>query len=367
MGTERLTATPQTAEKLILRVQFPMVIPKEIKTFNLTKQLPPGDIAYFDPRELNTLRFIDQITWAPIVKKGVEIRANPREVKHRYAALIIYTPPRNPDDTVDNIIQQLSHLLKITSKKENRITIEQNLGVLFIVEQKDKDQRIGWRQNQLTRSGLVVDKKKGESVVLTDSYIISFARRQKQHPTINLSKGKISRNMIRPFIEAVKRHAGRRGFTANTTELEKEAMITDKPQVTIVNLRDGRNVTYEAEDSNGKKIIIRVSEKGDEFVSAGKETLKEFVEQQKQTKRSEVKHRPGDVIQLSIKCGDCPDGYFQDIYYMQLGKTGRTLRRDRICNGSHADGYPIYIIKSKYEGPIRPPAKAHKETTNRSV
>lgn len=351
MAMAETANTLRATEALTFRVQVPMVIPKEIRDLKPAGQLPAGNIAYFDFADPDTLRFVDQETWRPVTKKGVEARISIDKAVNRFAGIILHSPARTPENSLEDKISQLSALLKRTSKREEGITTQQNLGVLFIVEDKGEDQRIGWRQEQLTRNGLVVDTTRGESVRITDSSIISWGRRPKQHAAVDLTKGERSQHMINPFIQAIEDAASNQGFTADTTRLRQEARATRFPPRTIANLRDGRNVVYEGADDSGKRILVDRSRTGSDFVSPGKEVLQRATQQQRDEKKpSKIVHKPGDIVDLDLECWDCPDGYFREEYHQEAGRVRWLLKKDVVCHGSHSDGHPVLLMRNEYVG-----------------
>ena len=326
-----------------------MAIPKEIRDLRLSGQLPTGNIAYLDTKEPDTLRLLDQTTWKPVKKMGVEIRLDPNRIARRFPAVIVHVPSRSPDNSFDEIISRLSKFLKRTSQREDRIVTLQNLGALFVVEDKGQDLKIGWRQTQLTRAGLVVDRTQGGSVVVNGDYIISFARRPKQRSPIDLTKGERSQYMVEPFIQEIEAAAERQGFTANTSRLRQAAKATRNPRQTIGDLRYGMDVDYETANNDGKRILVHRSE-STETVTPNREALQELTRRQVQEKKSskpQLQHKAGDIVRLESRCGDC-GGEFQKEYYEKPGKV-RTLLFSRIICPNHPGG-PATIESNIYEG-----------------
>lgn len=339
-GTEGAIGTPQTVENLVLSP--PMVIPEEIKNIELTGQIPTGEIAYFDIANPN-LRLVDRRTWQPVMHGGREKGTDPKHLPKTFAAIILHTPPRTPENSYEKEIYRLSNLLKRSSKKdENKVTVQQNLGVLFIVEDLASDMRIGWRQDALAikgAKGLVVNKAHEGSVMVTDSHIISFARRQKQFPTIDMSRGRRSGNMVPPFVDSIQRHAANTGLTANTDELEDNWNATKNVPETLSAMRDGNGVVLEGMDDDGHPIIVHTDISGITTV-LNEEGLRQLTERQKQTQKPpKVEHKAGDkVTREDLVCDAC--GYHpQDIYKRKPGKTNWLLIKETICNtGKHRDG-----------------------------
>ena len=344
---------PTQPEALVLRPQIPMAIPKEIRGLELAGQLPEGDIAYFDANEPDTLRLVDRGTLKPVTKKGVEVRlnlANFAKAARKFAAVILNVPPRTPENAFDETIRDFCALLKRTSKREEGIITEQHLGVIFIVEGKGEDQRVGWRQEQLRRDELVVDRRRGGSVIVSGDRIISFARRPMQRSPIDLTRGPISGNMVRPFAEQIRVSAQRQGFTADPLRLEQEARRTRNPPRTIDNLRDGGETDYVGIDDDGREVRVK-REGGVEFVTPSREALEEIAERTKPangTGRPEM-HKPGDIVPTEIKCGEC-GGHFQEEYYEKAGRERMLLYYNIVCHGAHGDGYPKYMQQRKYAG-----------------
>lgn len=336
---------PPGEENLSLRPQIPMVIPREIRDLRLTDQLPKGDIAYFDTAEPDTIRLVDPITWKPVSKKGAEVRIRLERMNKRFAGIILHTPSRTPESSFDQEIKMLSALIRRTSVKEDGVTTQQNLGALFVVEDRGSDVRIGWRQQQLSRNGLVVDKRRDESIVTTDAYIISQGRRPRQHGVINLETGERSRYMVGPFIDAIEEAASAQGFTVDTRRLKGEARATKFPPGTIANLRDGGNVVYEGTDDSGKRISLVRSRKGTDTFSPSRGAFSTLAQE---GKKPTVEHKPGDIVPLDIKCRDCGDGYFREEYRREAGRKRWLLIRNVVCHGAHPDGYPKYIERDKY-------------------
>ncbi|OGH17931.1 MAG: hypothetical protein A2868_03870 [Candidatus Levybacteria bacterium RIFCSPHIGHO2_01_FULL_40_15b] len=338
---------PTQPEAFTLRPQFPMVIPKEIRGLELAGQLPGGEIAYYDANEPHTLRLVDRGTLKPVTKKGVEVRLNLLnfdKAPRRLAAVILNVPPRTPDNSYEEVIERFSKILKRTSKREEGIITKQYLGVIFIVEGKGEDQRVGWRKRQFRKMGLVVANRHEGSVIVRDNYIISFARRPMQRSPVDLTQGARSRYMVGPFIQEIEDLAERQGFTADTSGLRGEARRTLNPPRTIAELRDGSSgVIFVGEDSDGERIVVDRTGRS-EFVTPSREALKEMAERARPngTGRPEM-HKPGDKVPTDIKCWDCPDGSFDDEYYEVAGRKRWLLRRRRICHGSHPDGYPREI------------------------
>jgi len=341
-GTEGVIGTPQAVENLVLSP--PMVIPEEIKDIELTGQIPAGEIAYFDIANPN-LRLVDRKTWRPVMHGGREKGTDPKHLPKKFAAIILHTPPRTPENSYEEEIYRLSSLLKRSSKKdENKVTVQQNLGVLFIVEDLASDMRIGWRQDALAikgTKGLVVNKAHEGSFMVTDSHIISFARRQKQFPTIDMSKGQRSGNMVPPFVNSIQRHAATAGLTANTDELEDNWHATKNVPETLSAMRDGNGVVLEGMDDDGHPIIVHTDISGITTVT-NEEGLRQLTERQKQTQElRKVEHKPGDIVETEIPCHEC-GGHFQEEYYPQADKVNMLLKRDLVCHGAHLDGYPNY-------------------------
>lgn len=362
VSTEAGTVTgisPQDVENP-LRMQFPMVIPKEIRDLELAGQLPPGDIAYFDVSDPDQrLRFVDRKTWKPVkTRRGIEKRINPDRAPKTFAGIILHTPPRTPENFYGEEIQRLSSLLRRKAPEDdNGLTIEQQLGTLFIVEDRGEDTGIGWRQDTLSikgKKGLVVDTSHEGSVVITDSHIISFARRQRQYPTISLANGEISGNMVPPFVDEIQRIANAIGLTANTTELEQNWHATKNVIETLTAVKDGNGVTFEGMDNNGRPIVITVSLKGITTIT-NKEGLLELIEQQKlaqqraqDKKPTEIEHKPGDTaVREDLVCDACGN-HPKDIYERQVGNIRWMLFKKTVCNEAHRDGYPRTFGKRQY-------------------
>ncbi|MBI4091967.1 MAG: hypothetical protein HY427_02070 [Candidatus Levybacteria bacterium] len=340
-------------EALALRLQFPMVIPGEIRGLELAGQLPEGEIAYYDSNEPDTLRLVDRETFKPVIKKGVEVRLNLEnfdKVPRRFSAVILNVPPRTHENAFDETIRRFSALIKRTSTREEGIITEQHLGAIFIVEGKGEDQRVGWRKKQLRKMGFVlVDRREG-SVIVRDNYIISFARRPMQRGPIDLTQGERSRYMVGPFIQEIEDSAQRQGFTADASSLIREVRATGNPPRTIASLRDGSGVTFVGEDSDGKRIVV--DRRGaSEVVTPSIKALEEVAERAKPangTGRPEM-HKPGDKVPTEIKCGECGN-HFQEEYYAEPGRKRLLLFRDIVCHGAHSDGYPKYMQRRQYAG-----------------
>lgn len=348
-AAERIVQTQP--EAFVLRLQFPMVIPEEIRGLELAGQLPEGEIAYYDAAEAGTLRLVDPQTFKPIIRQGVDKRISIGEVNKRFAAVILHLPCRTPENSYEGIIKRFSELLKRTSEREGGIITQQNLGAIFIVEEKGEDQRVGWRKKQLKNAGLVVDRTRASSVIVAEDYVISFARRPMQRSPVDLTKGERSRNMVGPFIQEIEDSALRQGFTADTSELRREVRATGNPPRTIASLRDGTSVTFVGEDLDGRPIVVDRS-RGTETVTPGREVLEEIADRARRTSgadNQEKKHKPGDIVQTGIKCKNCQDGHFEEQYYSVAGRKRWLLRRLTVCHGSHPDGYPIEL-KDEYVG-----------------
>lgn len=350
----------ETAERIVpqleafaLRLQFPMVIPEEIRHLEVTRQLPEGEIAYHDVNEPDTLRLVARETFRPVTKKGIEVRLNLKNLDkfpRRFAAVILKVPPRTPENAFDETIRGFSALLKRTSKREEGIIIEQHLGAIFVVEGRGEDQRVGWRQEQLRRAELVVERRSGGSVIISGDRIISFARRPMQRGPTDLTQGERSRYMIGPFLDQIETLADEQGFRADTSSLREEARKTRYPPGTIANLRDGGKVVFEGEDSDGKRIVVDRTG-GSEVVTPSRKALEEMVERAKPvngTGRPEM-HKPGDKVPTDIECGEC-GSHFQEEYYGEPGRERMLLFRDIVCHGAHSDGYPKYMQKRQYSG-----------------
>jgi len=337
-GTEGIVGTPQTEVSLALRMQIPMVIPKEIKDLELFGQLPKGDIAYIDVSEPDTIRFVDQETWHPITKGGIEKRTNFEHAPKRFAAIIVHTPPRTPENSYTENIHQVSSLLRRhVSKDEAGATTGQDLGTLFIVEDKGEDVRVGWRQRQLAQEGLVIDPKHNKSIITTDQHIITFARRRKQHPAVNLYQGR-SGYMIGPFTEETRVRAESLGLSADTTKSEHDARATRNPRRVINALRDGE-AELTGMDEDGHPIIVSTDKSGVTTV-LNEEGLRKLTEKQAQNlKLPKVEHKAGDkVTREDLTCDTCGN-HPQDIYRRKPGKTNWLLIKETICNtGKHRDG-----------------------------
>ena len=334
---------PPEAEDLALNLQIPMIIPKEIRDFRLAGQLPPGNIAYIDLREAEVIRFVDQRTWKPVTVWKNETRINLEEKKKkRFAAIILHTPPRTPDDAYDEQIKEFADNLSIKSK-ENGVAIRQKLGTLFIVEDRGADERIGWREAQMTKHGLVVDKEKGErSVIVTSDYIISQGRRQKKRVPVNLKNGEHSRHMIKPFLKAIRDNAAAQGLDADTTELEKNIMASSNPPGTISDLEIGGNVAFQGTNTEGVSIYHETNRSGEEQSSSGDDFRLSLRPDVKKTSP-----KPGDVAvreDLTCSCGNHPTVK----YYSEPGRKRMILYEDTICNNAHPDGYPKIFDRHQY-------------------
>lgn len=341
-GTEGIVGTPPNVEGLILNP--PMVIPKEIKNFELTGQIPAGEIAYFDIANPH-LRLVDRNTWRPIMHGGREKGTDPKHLPKTFAAIILHTPPRTPENSYEEEIYRLSNLLKRSSKKDkHKVTVQQNMGVLFIVEDLAEDIRIGWRQDTFAvkgNKGLVVDKSHEGSVVITDSHIISFARRQSQHPTLDMSRYQQPGNMVPSFIDRIKRHAAKAGLTANTDELENNWHATRNVPETLSAIRDGNGVDFEGMDDDGRPIHVHTDISGVTTV-LNEEGLRQLTERQNQTQKPpKVEHKPGDIVETQVPCYEC-GGHYREEYYPQADKVNMLLKRDLVCHGAHSDGRPNY-------------------------
>jgi hypothetical protein len=343
MTTETSQGGAVFSEALVLRPQTPMVIPREIMELRLAGQLPKGEIVYYDASEPDTLRLVDPQTFKPIIRHGVEKRISIGQAHKRLAAVILRVPCRTPGNSYEEIIRRFSELLKRTSEREEEIITQQNLGAIFIVEEKGEDQRIGWRQEQLKNAGLVADRTRGGSVIKTEDYIISFARRPAQRSPVDLTKGPKSGSMVGPLIREIENSAARQGFTADTSELKREVKSTGNPPRTIASLRDAASATFVGENLDGKQIVVDRS-RGVETVTPGREHLLEIA-----GRAREKTHKPGDIVETGIKCYDCPDGYFKEQYYSVAGRKRWLLRRLTVCYGSHPDGRPIRL-KDEYIG-----------------
>jgi len=356
-GTEGAIGTPQTVENLVLNP--PMVIPEEIKDIELTGQIPAGEIAYFDIANPN-LRLVDRKTWQPVMHGGREKGTDPKHLPKTFAAIILHTPPRTPENSYEEEIYRLSNLLKRSSKKdENKVTVQQNLGVLFIVEDLASDMRIGWRQDALAikgARGLVVNKTHEGSVIVTDSHIISFARRQKQFPTIDMSRGQRSRHMVPPFVNNIQRHAENAGLTANTDELENNWHATKNVPETLSAMRDGNGVEYEGMDDDGHPIIVHTDISGITTVT-NEEGLRQLTERQQKNQEPPKKppkreHKTGDKVTREDLICDACGNHPQDIYIRKPGNVRWLLIKETVCNEAHRDGIPRSFGKSQYIRPL---------------
>ena len=351
-GTAETIVSTQR-EAFALRPQFPMVIPEEIRGLELAGQLPEGEIAYYDANEPDILRLVDRGTFRPVTKKEVEVRFNlPNfdKAPRKLAAVILNVPPRTPENAFDETIRRFCALLKRTSKREEGIITEQHLGAIFIVEGRGEDQRVGWRQEQLRRAELVVNRRSKGSVIVSGDRIISFARRPMQRSPIDLTKGPRSGNMVGPFIQEIEDSAQRQGFTADTSRLREKARRTLNPPVTFHDLRYGGETDYVGIDDDGREVRVK-REGGVEFVTPSREALEEIAERTKPangTGRPEM-HKPGDIVPTEIKCGEC-GGHFQEEYYEKAGRERMLLYYNIVCHGAHGDGYPKYMQQRKYAG-----------------
>jgi len=351
-GTEGIAGMSQAIESLDLRMQTPMVIPKEIKNLELSGQLPKGDIAYIDVSEPDTIRLVDQETWHPITKGGIEKRANFEHAQKRFAAIILHTPSRTPENSYTENIHQVSNLLKIhVSKDGSGATTGQDLGTLFIVEDKGKDTGIGWRQKQLTQEGLVVNPGHNKSVITTDKYVITCARRRKKRLIVDLGKGVRSRNMVPPFIDSIQRRAEQHGLTADSKALEREWHATKNVRRTLSNIRDGNNVTFEGMDDDGHP-IHSITEKGVTTVY-NEEGLRNLTDRQEHTRKPpKVEHKLGDrVVRNDLVCDACGN-HPQDIYIQEPGRVRWLLFKETACYEPHRDNNPRYFGKNQYIKPL---------------
>lgn len=285
-------------EDLVLRRQVPMVIPREIRELSLAGQLPSGEIAYYDAAEPDTLRLVDPLTFKPIMRLGVEKRISIGEARKKFPAVILHVSCRTPENSYEEIIRGFTELLRRTSEKEEGIITQQNLGVIFIVEEKGEDQRLGWRQEQLKNTGLVVDRTRGGSVIVAENYIISFARRPMQRGPVDLTKGPRSGNMVGPFIQEIEDLALQQGFTADTSRLRGEASVTGNPPRTIASLRDGSSVTFVGEDLDGRRIVVDRS-RGTEIITPGRGALEEIADRARRNSGADNQEKNISMATLS--------------------------------------------------------------------
>jgi hypothetical protein len=339
--TEAIGGFP--GENLELKGQYPMVIPEALRNLELAHQLPSGDISYFDVAEPDNFRLVNRETWQGILKKGIERRIRKEEAfKHRFAAIILHTPARTSDAPYEKEIKELSRFIRRTSEKENGITVEQNLGMLFVVEEKGKDQNVGWRQAQLTRSGLVVEKTHGGSVVVTDLHVISFGRRQKQRPVVDLTRGRISKNIVEPFLAKVEKDADIQGLTADTSKLRESLQATNNIPRALSDLKDANRVTF---TDRGGETLERSENKGDvPITQRGREIGKDEKSRTKQ-------HMSGDKVVSDRMCGDCGE-HLVDLYYQRRGKVRYLLFRKTVCEGTQHKDSDTQIGPEQYIRPL---------------
>ena len=344
VSTEGVTGIqPQAAENLALKV--PMVIPKEIEELEDAGQLPAGGIVYFDIADPE-LRPVDRTTWRPIMKARKEKRLNPNRIPKTFAAIILHTPARTPDNSYEDIINKLSTLLmRSMQKDENGVTTGQKLGTLFIVEDRGEDTGIGWRQDKLAikgKKGLVVDTTHEGSVTVTDSYILSYARRKMQQSVKDLGTSRAG-PMEEPFIQKLTTNAERQGFTIDTTRIRKRFHATKYPPGAIAALKDGNGAIYTTMNADGKQITVDVSEDGITTVYPSQEALKEYLRegQAEEKKIIKIEHKEGDIVETQVPCYEC-GGHYREEYYPQADKVNMLLKRDLVCHGAHSDGRPNY-------------------------
>lgn len=328
-------------ENLVLEPQIQLIIPPEIKRQRLAEQLTGGDIAYIDFEDYETVRLVKKSTWQPARNKhGIEQKLPLSQIgNRRFNAIIFVTPPRTEEDSLEEQISFLAkHLGRKTDRREGTDAIHHS-GTLFVVEPRaGNDERAGWRQDQLTRSGLVVEHIKGKkSVLKTDDFIISMGRREKGHVPIDLTKGEISGRMYTDIPDATERLVEDQGSQADTTSVRQESRRTFNPPRTIQNLKRGGNTRYTMMDEDGKELYYEVDVNGN-VSSNNPDAFKDiYFTPERETK---PQHKPGDKIEnKSITCSGCGQ-HPVDTYIRKPGKTHWLLIKQTVCNGSHSDGYP---------------------------
>lgn len=325
---------------LVLEGQQELVIPNEIKNLRLTEQLTGGNIAYIDLEDFQKVRLVDRKTWQPLKRHGHYETLPLSEIQNRkFNAIIFVTPPRTKEENLDEHVKFLAkHIGRKTERKDGNDNPHHS-GTLFIVEARGSgDERIGWRQDQMTQAGLVVDKIKGEkSVILTDDYIISMGRREKARLPIDLTKGKTSGNMYTDIPDATERLVEDQGAHADTSNVRQESKATYNPPRTINNLKRGGNTRFTMTNEDGKELFYEVDRDGI-ITSNNPDAFKNIYTTPK--RENILDHKDGDKIEnQNINCPECGQHPF-DNYIKKPGKTHWLLVKKTICNGPHTDGYP---------------------------
>ncbi len=162
-------------EDLELKPQYPVIVPAGLRDSELMKQRPDGPIIFVDSRDPNTATVINQDTWGPKLKRDgrAETIAISSIALRRFAAIILHTSPRTPEDSHDKTIEILSGLLK----KPNDAIANQHLGVIAVVEDQGSDTRTGWREDGLRKHGIIIDRRGGKQAVFqSGDYTISMGR-----------------------------------------------------------------------------------------------------------------------------------------------------------------------------------------------
>ena len=360
-----LSTAPFNPERsdLTLQAQIPITIPEELRNLRLADQLPGGNVAYIDALEPDTLRLIDPATWKTITRKGVDLRLGVEANGGRkFSGIIFHTPSRTQEESYEGEIAKLAPLLTRTSKQTEGIITEQNLGTLFVVEDRGADELVGWREEQLRRNGLMVDRQKGEkAVVVTANSIISQGRRKKQHSAVDLTKGRISGNMFNHFTDAIERGAEAQGLSADTKRLQREARATKFPPKTLNNLREGGNTDYVGSDDSGNATFLSISRSGEETGSSDKEGFRVKLQPETVDVGKLIDEKKGfERSDLECVCGNHPRDYFT----ARPGRVRTFLFKSTVCNEPHPNGYPRYFEgdeKPRYLGaftlPERQPVK----------
>jgi hypothetical protein len=340
--------------------QEPIVFPNFLRGDRRWQQLPPGDIVYINatkPDELpERVTMLDQ-QGHPIKRHGHNWE-RPIEEPSRVPAVVIHTGKRTPEQSYEDVIEEATKKL---TRRVHRDTVggivEQNLGFVVIVEDKGEDTRVGWRQEQLTRHGLVKDKEGDEKVVIvTDNNIITLGRIEKKVGTVNIAKSPKAGYHARSASDRIKRMKSA-GLIVDSSELTKDAEASSFPPRTIDNLKDLNGVTITdplsgcsfERDLRGLTTFHHVCENPEEH----KIELPKNPEQVKQVLLNT--YREGGLrqqIELEECCGDCGQHLKLEYYpsdWVKPGETIQLLKRRKVCDSKLHRGMPGSIIIGKPE------------------
>lgn len=349
-----------TPVDLLRPPQEPIVFPNILRSDRRWQQLPPGDIVYINAAQPDQLpenvTMLDQ-QGHPIQRHGHNWE-RPIFEPSRVPAVVIHTGTRTPDKSYEDVIEEATKkLTRRVHRDKLRGIVEQNLGFVVVVEDKGDDTHVGWRQEQLTRHGLVKDKEGDEKVVIvTDNNVITLGRIEKKVGAVSITKSPRAGFYAKDANARIDRIEAS-GLQVNRSALNRDAESSTFPPRTIENLRDLNGVTITdpltgcsvERDLKGLTTFHHVCENPDEHRI-------ELPKNPEQVKQLLLKtYKEGGLrkqIELEECCGDCGRHLKVEYYPSTWPKPTETielLKRRKVCDSKLHRGMPGSITIGKPE------------------